>query len=443
MQPRLQLYSKLLVATGTNNRTQAKHWAGCTLNNPTESDAALIVKMRELCEYYVFGKEVGKDGTPHLQFMVCFKSRKTFATVKKLLPRAHWEVKSKFSTMKEASDYCKKGEQSHEEWNELKHLGPNFGKNADISEYGELPLDQQKAGLKVIADNYADTLAKAKVGNINDITAEHQIRYYGTIKKIAADNKKMPANLQWEEGEQPNFWIWGPTRTGKSHKARSMLGDNFYPKIASNKWWDKYNGEDGVLIEDIDTSHQYQGYYMKIWADKYAFPVEIKNSADWIRPKVIIATSNYSIKDVFPDPSIHLPLLERFKEIHLTERYVKPVLKCDHIPKKSKAPTKKRKFDQPLKKPAMFRQNASGSIVPNNERQALVEEMLIEKPLNITQEIEKEKEIVDCVEEIVISSCEDELSSGDDVFDFCPECMHTECMCDMYATDSYSMSEEM
>lgn len=421
---------------------RAKHWAGCTLNNYTDDDSALIGKMVELTDYIVVGKEVGFTGVPHFQFMVCFKAQKTLATVKKLLPKAHWEVKSKFSTMKEASDYCKKGEQSHEEWNELKHLGPNFGKNADIYENGVLPLDQQKAGLKVIADNYADTLEKAKAGKIDEINAEHTIRYYGTIKKIAADNKKMPDNLQWEEGEQPNLWIWGPTRTGKSHKARALLGDNFYPKIASNKWWDKYNGETGVLIEDIDTSHAYQGYYMKIWADKYAFPVEVKNSADWIRPKIIIATSNYSIKEVFPDPSIHLPLLERFKEIHLTERYKKPALDGKVVPKKAKNP-KKRKFDQPKKKPALFRQNGEGDIVPNNIRQPKIHKVIKNLPLNETQEIvisSESEEDVDpdmCVEEIVISD-ESENYEDSDMGEYCKYCQHEFCIC-----DCYEESEEM
>jgi len=427
----------ILGTVATTNKTRAKHWAGCTLNNPTEEDAALIVKMRELCDYYVFGKETGTNGTEHLQFMVCFKAQKTFVTVKKLLPKAHWEVKSKFSTMKDASDYCKKGEQSHDEWNELKQAGPHFGLNADVSEYGTLPLDQQKAGLKVIADNYADTLEKAKVGNIADISAEHQIRYYGTIKKIAADNKKMPENLHWEEGEQPNFWIWGPTRTGKSHKARAMLGDRFYPKIASNKWWDKYNGEEGVLIEDIDTSHQYQGYNLKIWADKYAFPVEIKNGADWIRPKVIIVTSNYSIKQVFPDPSIHLPLLERFKEINLTVRYKKPALDGKLPPKKA-TPPKKRKYDQPLKKPALYRQNASGEIVVNKARQKLIDEPLSKTQIIINDSSEEE---VGCVQEIVISS-DDNLSEEFIEPYYCKDCMHTVCMCDAYEMYSNSMGSE-
>jgi len=93
------------VATNSN----AKHWAGCTLNNYTEAELKAIDDLHPLVEYCVFGCEKGKDGVPHLQFMICFKARKKFSTVKKLIPRAHWEVKSKYSTMLDASNYCKKG----------------------------------------------------------------------------------------------------------------------------------------------------------------------------------------------------------------------------------------------------------------------------------------------------------------------------------------------
>jgi len=93
----------------TANNSNAKHWAGCTLNNYTEAELKAIDDLHPLVEYCVFGCEKGKDGVPHLQFMICFKARKKFSTVKKLIPRAHWEVKSKYSTMLDASNYCKKG----------------------------------------------------------------------------------------------------------------------------------------------------------------------------------------------------------------------------------------------------------------------------------------------------------------------------------------------
>jgi len=177
-----------------NRGPLAKHWAGCTLNNYCEADiAAFLVNVAPIADYYVFGKELAPTtGTPHLQFMVCFKTAKRLTAVTKLLPSGgRWFVKSNGSTMLQASDYCKK--------------------EGNFTEFGTLPLDQTTAGLKKIKDNYDHTLASAKAGRIDDIEAGHQIKYYGTIKKIQADYKKMPENLNWKEGEQPNFWIYGPT----------------------------------------------------------------------------------------------------------------------------------------------------------------------------------------------------------------------------------------
>lgn len=172
----------------------AKHWAGCTLNNyKPEDEAAFLVNVQPVADYYVYGKEIAPTtGTPHLQFMVCFKSAKRLSAVTKLLPSGGtWFVKSAESTMLQASAYCKK--------------------DGLFIEFGELPLDQKVAGLKKIKDNYEDTLAKAKAGNIDQISAGHQIKYYNTLKRIETDFKVMPDNLDWKEGEQPNFWIWGPT----------------------------------------------------------------------------------------------------------------------------------------------------------------------------------------------------------------------------------------
>jgi len=87
-----------------------KHWAGCTLNNPTAADEACwLAKIQPLADYYVYGKEVGEQGTPHFQFMVCFKKQTRLSAVRKLFPSGgNWEVKSPRSTMLQASDYCKK-----------------------------------------------------------------------------------------------------------------------------------------------------------------------------------------------------------------------------------------------------------------------------------------------------------------------------------------------
>lgn len=74
-----------------------------------------------------------------------------------------------------------------------------------------MPLDQTTKSRAIIADKYADTVAKAKANQIEDIIPEHQVRYYRTIKSMQADYKVMPKNLDWKEGHSPNLWIHGDT----------------------------------------------------------------------------------------------------------------------------------------------------------------------------------------------------------------------------------------
>jgi len=194
---------EVIVTADKPIRSLAKHWAGCVIPNYTDLDImCFAIAIKPLADYYVFGKEVGADGLKHLQFMVCFKTKKTLATVKKLIQtQGHWEVKHAKSTMKRASDYCKKGmlfsaaglfinwykwvitadylgEQSHDEWEKWHETGPNFGLNADFEEFGVLPLDQTVKGREVIAENYEETLKLAREGNLDDICAEHYLKVF-------------------------------------------------------------------------------------------------------------------------------------------------------------------------------------------------------------------------------------------------------------------------
>lgn len=172
---------------------------------------------------------------------------------------------------------------------------------------------------------------------------------------------------------------------------------------------------------------------MKIWADKYAFPCEIKNGADLIRPKIIVVTSNYSIRDIFPAKEDYEPLERRFKVIHKKESWRKnPFNMLDtetvvmpngkwksklpdyRIPtesivgkdaweaaaKKSFKNSKKRKFDQPLKAKKPLKQNKDGQIVINNDKQLVIEEALVnaikEKEIINIADTSSEEDAIDC-----------------------------------------------
>lgn len=101
------------------------------------------------------------------------------------------------------------------------------------------------------------------------------------------------------------FWIVGPAGIGKTFLIKSRFFNTCYCKTATNKWWDGYDKQKVVILDDFPKNTDLEGD-LKLWSDKYSFIAEIKGST--VRPvhDVLIVTSNYSIKDIFlkkPEPS--------------------------------------------------------------------------------------------------------------------------------------------
>ena len=113
--------------------------------------------------------------------------------------------------------------------------------------------------------------------------------------------------------ELVNEWYWGEPGTGKTRKAWEENPGLYVKNI--NKWWDHYENEDVVLLDDWDPNHKCLVQYLKTWADRYPFCAEVKGSSRLIRPKKIIVTSNYPIEDCF-DPIDAEAIRRRFKVTH-------------------------------------------------------------------------------------------------------------------------------
>jgi len=124
---------------------------------------------------------------------------------------------------------------------------------------------------------------------------------------------KRPDDLPSED--QIGYWYWGETGSGKTYAAIHEFPDA-YRKIANNKWWDGYQNEDFVIIDDLDKAHNYMGYHLKIWGDRYAFAVETKGGYRYIRPKKIVVTSNYPPEHIWEDSTTLGPIRRRFKVVH-------------------------------------------------------------------------------------------------------------------------------
>lgn len=158
--------------------------------------------------------------------------------------------------------------------------------------------------------------ALAKAGRIEEIPAELYVKYYATFRKLESDFAPPPKDLP--PGTICGWWYWGEAGTGKSYQARIDF-PGAYLKIPQNKWWDGYNGEENVIIEDFDPEDKYMGKYFKQWCDEKVFRVELKHGGKVIRPKRICITSNWRIDQCWLDDRIVKPMQRRFHEHEFTE----------------------------------------------------------------------------------------------------------------------------
>lgn len=120
------------------------------------------------------------------------------------------------------------------------------------------------------------------------------LKYCEAKKSILAYNNDIRSLPAFNQSE--NIWIYGASETGKSRWARANTIRPYFK--AQNKWWDGYNGEEHVILDDLDSSCI--SHYLKIWADNYPGWVgEIKG--DYVYPfiKKFIVTSNFSIENLF------------------------------------------------------------------------------------------------------------------------------------------------
>jgi hypothetical protein len=174
-----------------------------------------------------------------------------------------------------------------------------------VYERGNQPTDPRQNGEDETA-RWDLAWEAAKIGDLDAIPADIRLRQYTTIRKIERDFMPPVDRLDGPCG----IWIKGLSGCGKTRSVLDAYPDA-YPKPRSN-WWDGYQGEATVLIDDMDRFDVKLGGKLKHWADAYPFIGENKGGSVKIRPSKVIVTSQYSIEEIWEDTQTREALLRRF-----------------------------------------------------------------------------------------------------------------------------------
>ena len=246
---------------------QGRTWI-FVVNNWDEEDIKWVMALE--CNKIVCSKECGEEGTPHLQGTVSFKRNYTFAQLKKLHGKAHWEIAYAAIDF----NYCKK-------------LGGEIIRDEDGAKKGKrTDLDQVREWLEE-GDTMFQVVKKAK--SVQTISFARAWFQY--------NDQHLPMNTKIEI-----FWYYGTSGVGKTKKVleETMGHSLFIP--TSFKWWDGYEGEDKVLIDDLRPTWCSPDQLLRL-LDPYRFKyrVEIKGSSRPLLATKIFITCPWHPNDFWRD----------------------------------------------------------------------------------------------------------------------------------------------
>lgn len=263
-----------------------------TLNNWTEEEYDFLTEFP--CKWMVVGKEVGENGTPHLQGACILGSQWSFSKLKTLtgFKRAH--IESMNGTPEDSLAYCTK--QDSDAF--VKGTLPTPGKRTDVI----------NAVARIQKGESLRSLAKDEEGGVA------VVKFYKGLTVLRSLTRKP------RDGPPKVFWLHGPTGVGKTRCAFEFAqsvaegDDDIWISSGGLRWFDGYDAHSVVIFDEFRAKHVTSFAFLLRILDRYPMSVEFKGGfANWT-PRVIIITSNKCPDDCFATRKEHVP--EDIAQLH-------------------------------------------------------------------------------------------------------------------------------
>jgi len=218
----------------------------------------------------VVGREVGEEGTPHLQGVLALPTPRRMSALRSRFHSdgfenvCHWQITK---NRKAAVKYCKK--------------------DGDFEERGVVSSQQgDRTDLKTALQFYQQT---RDLSLFKEEFPEMYVKYAKGICSLLDD---VPRSSPPEV-----YWIYGPTGTGKTRYCWAIDPD-LWSSTNDLKWFDGYNGQASALLDDFRSSHIRFTSLLRL-LDRYPLQVPIKGGFVQWRPQKIYITSPGHPKDCY------------------------------------------------------------------------------------------------------------------------------------------------
>lgn len=218
----------------------------------------------------LFQEEVGEQGTRHLQIYVCFKQPVRQAGVKRLFDCDYLHVEV-CRDRAACITYCSKEETRTDGPWSFGQVQTRQGQRSDLEALQEA-VKEGHSELRLFDDYFGPML-----------------RYHRAIRVYR--NLRMPATR-----DQPMVrCFWGPTGTGKTHRAFSEAQEFGEPYVATpveGQLWvgEGYDGIQPLIIDEFNG--QWPVNFMKRLLDKWPMEIPFKGGLIQVRTSQIWLTSN-------------------------------------------------------------------------------------------------------------------------------------------------------
>lgn len=278
-----------------------------TLNNYNEEEYASLLTFSQATKWFVMGKEVGQNGTPHLQGACIIGSQTPFSQLKTLtgLKRAH--IESMRGKPEDSLVYCTKEDSNAYVFGTL----PVQGKRNDLTD--TVNLVAGGATLRELAKNSDPAIMTTLVKFSRGLTILRSLR-------APPRDPNTPPKV---------YWICGETGTGKTRSCFeigcTVYGDNeVWISSGGLKWFDGYDGQRVAIFDDFRSKGVKFDYLLRLF-DRYPFQVEFKGGfVEW-NPSVIFVTTPDAPRHTFATRMEHKPEDIRQLERRISGTYCLPM----------------------------------------------------------------------------------------------------------------------